>query len=101
MYGFTQDLPITPEVWFRLKTAIGTEPVDGQVMHAVTRHNGGIRYIDIWESREQCDRFLEERVHPVLRTVFAASGQQLPAEPDREEFEVVDVSIGETSPASI
>jgi hypothetical protein len=91
MYGFTQDLPITPDVWSRLKGAIGTDPVEGLIVHVVTRHDDGLRYIDLWESREACDRFLHERVHPVLRNVFAASGVAMPAEPDRDEFEVIDV----------
>lgn len=93
MYGFTQDLPISPDMWFRLKAAIGDAPADGLILHAVIRHGDGVRYFDLWESREACDRFLDERVHPVLRSVFAAAGAELPPEPDRMEFEVVDVNI--------
>jgi hypothetical protein len=93
MYGFTQDLPITAATWFTLKEAIGTDPVEGLLVHAVVREGSGLRYIDLWESREACDRFLDERVHPVLGGVFAASGGELPAEPDRHEFDVVDLAI--------
>jgi hypothetical protein len=86
MYGFTQDLPISPDMWFRIKEAIGDTPAEGLILHAVIRHGDGVRYFDLWESGS-CDRFLEERVHPVLRKVFAAAGAELPGEPDRVEFE--------------
>jgi hypothetical protein len=101
MYGFTQDLPISPDVWFRIKEAIGDAPIDGLLVHAVTRHGDGVRYFDLWESREACDRFLEERVHPVLRSVFAAAGGNMPAEPERVEFEVVDAQIPHLTTAQL
>jgi hypothetical protein len=91
MYAFTQDLPITAEIWFRLKEGIGPEPIRGLLLHVVTRQGGGLRYIDVWESKEACDRFLDERVHPVLQAAFAGPGGQIPPEPPRDELDVVDV----------
>lgn len=89
MYAFTQDLPITAEIWSAIKEGIGPAPIPGLVIHAVTRQAAGLRYIDVWESKESCDRFLAERVHPVLRAAFA--GAPLPPEPPRDELELVDV----------
>ena len=67
MYAFTQDLPITTDVYARIMQGVGMAPANGCILHAVIRIDGGLRYIDIWESREACDRFLEERVHPSCR----------------------------------
>jgi len=41
--------------------------------------------------QEACERFLEERVHPVLGQVFAAAGRPMPPESPREELEVIDL----------
>jgi hypothetical protein len=93
MYAFTQDLPITTDVYARIMKGVGPAPAAGCVMHAVVRIDGGLRYIDIWESREACDLFLEERVHPVLQAAFSAAGATLPPEPARNEMELVDVNV--------
>jgi hypothetical protein len=101
MYAFTQDLPITTDVYARIIEGIGPEPPAGCVVHAVVRIDGGLRYIDIWESREACDRFLEERVHPVLNDAFSAAGATLPPEPERAEMELVDVNVFPRTPVEV
>ena len=93
MYAFTQDLPITTDVYAEIMEGVGTAPAEGCVLHAVVRIDGGLRYIDIWESRDACDRFLEDRVHPVLQAAFSAAGATLPKEPDRNEVELVDLHV--------
>ena len=101
MYGFTQDLPITTDVYARIMEGIGPEPAAGCVMHAVVRIDGGLRYIDIWESREACDLFLEQRVHPVLKAAFDAGGATLPPEPARDELDLVDVTVFPPAPVGV
>jgi hypothetical protein len=93
MYAFTQDLPITTDVYDRIIEGIGTVPPSGCIVHAVLKIEGGLRYVDIWESRDACDRFLAERVHPVLQAAFNAAGTTLPPEPARNEFELVDLNV--------
>jgi hypothetical protein len=62
---------------------------------AVERPEGGLRYIDIWESEEDWDRFAEERLHPVVHALLAEIfGDQLPPEPERAVMPVVDVWRG-------
>jgi quinol monooxygenase YgiN len=101
MYAFTQDLPISTDVYARIMEGVGTEPAAGCLLHAVVRLEGGLRYIDVWESREACDRFLEERVHPVLQAAFSASGATMPGEPDRAEIEIVDLLMFPRTPAGV
>jgi hypothetical protein len=102
MYAFTQDLPITTDVYDRIMEGIGTVPPSGCIVHAVLKIEGGLRYVDIWESREACNRFLAERVHPVLQAAFSAAGATLPQqEPARSEFDVVDVKVSPRTPAEV
>ena len=91
MYAFTQDVPIDAAFYRRIADALGPEPPDGLVTHlAIERPDGGLRYIDVWESEEQWAAFTEERLHPVvhglLREVF---GEHLPEEPERRPITVV------------
>jgi hypothetical protein len=100
MYAFTQDLPITTDVYARIMEGVGTEPPAGCLVHAVVRIDSGLRYIDIWESRTACDLFLEERVHPILQAAFSAAGATLPPEPARDELELVDCNLFPRAPLS-
>jgi hypothetical protein len=101
MYAFTQDLPITTDVYARIMEGVGTAPPAGCIVHAVARIDGGLRYIDIWESRQACDRFLQERVHPILQAAFSAAGATLPPEPDRDEMELIDVRVFPLTPIEV
>jgi hypothetical protein len=101
MYAFTQDLPITTDVYGRILEGIGAAPPSGCIVHVVQKIDGGLRYMDVWESREACDRFLEERVHPVLQAAFNAAGATLPQEPARNEFELVDLKVFPRAPLEV
>lgn len=94
VYAWTQDVPIDADFYGRVAEGIGTEPMDGLLMHlCVTNPEGGLRYIDVWESREQCDRAMEERVHPAVHAAFDASGggPRPSGEPRRQPLDVVEV----------
>jgi hypothetical protein len=69
------------------------EVPDGLIVHlAIERAEGGLRYVDVWESQEHCERFIEERLHPVvhglLRQIF---GDAPPPEPEQVSLSVVHV----------
>jgi hypothetical protein len=92
-YAFSQDVPIDAAFYQRICDGVGAEPAKGLVTHvAIERPEGGLRYIDVWESEEDWDRFAEERLHPVvhglLKEVF---GDRLPPEPERMELSVIHV----------
>lgn len=64
-YAFTQDVPIDAAFYQRIADGLGSEAPPGPVVHlAVERPEGGLRYTEVWELREDCDRFTEERLHP-------------------------------------
>ena len=90
-YAFTQDVPIDAAFYGRITEELGPEPPKGLIVHlAIERPEGGLRYVDVWETQQDCDRFTDERLHPVihdlLREIF---GDELPPEPERTPLSLV------------
>jgi hypothetical protein len=92
-YAFTQDVPIDAAFYKRVTDGLGSEPPKGLISHvAVERPEGGLRYIDVWESEDDWDRFAEDRLHPVVHGLLAdVFGDQLPPEPERKPLAVIHV----------
>ncbi len=93
MYAFSQDVPIDAAVYKLVLDGLGEEPPRGLIVHvAVERPEGGLRYLDVWESEEDWDRFAEERLHPVVRPILSRRfGDEFPPEPARVPLPVVHV----------
>ncbi len=93
VYAWTQDVPIDADFYRRITAVLGDAPMDGLLLHlAVENPAGGLRYVDVWESREQCDRVFAERIHPAVHAVFQESGRAFPSvEPPRNVLDVVEV----------
>ncbi|MEO5900323.1 MAG: hypothetical protein ABIR68_09345 [Ilumatobacteraceae bacterium] len=91
MYAFTQDVPIDAVAYQQIRDGLGDDPPDGLVIHlAVERPEGGLTYIDVWESVEQAQRFTDERLHPVVHKMLrAVFGDELPPEPPRPELRLI------------
>jgi len=92
-YTFTQDVPIDAAMYQRILEGMGDDPPKGLIVHlAVERPEGGLRYFDVWESEEACDRFAEERLHPVVHPLLSQLfGDNFPPEPARDPLAVVHV----------
>jgi len=100
MYAYFQHVPIGPDVYAKIKDRLGPEPLAGLVVHlALSRPDGGLTYVDVWESRDACDRAFDERVHPAVFGVFEEIGFRPDGEPGRDVVEVVDVLEGDASRA--
>jgi hypothetical protein len=75
-------------------------PPDGLLIHtAGFDHDAGVfRIFDVWESREQGDRFIEERLNPIIEPMMAAaqaSGDTNFTPPTREGwYELHDAMAG-------
>lgn len=92
-YAFTQDVPIDAAVYQRITNDLGDDPPKGLIVHlALERPDGRLRYIDVWETEQDWDRFAEERLHPVVHPLLSeAFGDHLPPEPERTPLPVIDV----------
>ena len=66
-----QEFPITDrstENYDFISEKIGTGPFDGLIVHTAgfDEEAGVFRILDIWESKEQAQQFLEEHVQPLI-----------------------------------
>lgn len=99
MYAFVQEVPIDERVYEDIRARLGDEPLRGLVVHLALRSEAGrLRYVDVWESEELCDRAFEERIHPAVRGALQEAGVRPTGEPGREVVEVVDVWRGTAAP---
>lgn len=90
-YAFTQDVPIDAAFYKRITDGLGDAPPEGLIIHiAVERPEGGLRYIDVWESEHDWDRFAENRLHPVVHPLLGEIfGDEPPPEPARTPLPVI------------
>ncbi len=95
-YAFTQDVPIDAAAYQRIVEGLGDDPPPGMVVHlAVELPEGGLRYIDVWATEADCDRFVQERLHPVVHRLLAeVFGEDLPPEPPQIPLPVVHTWVG-------
>jgi hypothetical protein len=95
-YAFVQDVPIDAAFYARMRDGLGPEPPDGLISHvAMALAEGGLRYVDVWETEEAWDRFVDDRLHPVIHALLAdVFGDDLPPEPESTPIAVVDVWTG-------
>jgi hypothetical protein len=87
-YGLVMDVPAPAELYDRLHAEINrrtTGPVDGLLLHVGRATSGGFQILEVWESKEQADRFDAEVVQPALAQM--SGGRPQPEPPHREEFE--------------
>jgi hypothetical protein len=96
-YAFIQDVPANEEIYAEVRARLGDEPPKGLVAHLVLpNEGGGLRYVDVWDTAEDWERFRDEQVEPVVSDVLAARG--IPHDHSLVRFEevrVVDVWLGE------
>jgi hypothetical protein len=61
------------------------EPPDGMRVHSAGWTGNGFRIFEIWDSKEHYDRFLEDRLMPMLRE---QEGTQEPTPPTMTVYEL-------------
>jgi hypothetical protein len=94
-YSFIQDVPADETIYRQIKDRLGAEAPAGLICHLVIRRDGGLRYVDVWASRQHWERFRDDAVEPAVGAVLGELG--IPHDHslvDFEEVDVVDVWIG-------
>jgi quinol monooxygenase YgiN len=51
------------------------EPIEGFLLHTAGFTGRGFRVFEVWESREHYDRFVEERLMPIVREMAPADSR--------------------------
>ena len=65
-YAFIQDVPADREMYAKIRAKLPTAAPAGLITHVVIEQESGLRYVDVWESKDKADRFME-RVMGMVR----------------------------------
>ncbi|MEA2200594.1 MAG: hypothetical protein QOI89_1190 [Solirubrobacteraceae bacterium] len=91
-YAFQQDVPINMDIYRTIVKRLGETPPQGLIVHLVIEQEHGLRYIDVWESQALHQRFVDQRLHPIIGDVLRNAGfATMPPEPETVPLEVTDV----------
>ena len=90
-YAFTYDVPITTEIYARIKEGLGPERPPGLIAHLTLQIENGLRYIDVWQSKDDFEVFAESRLHPVVHPILEGMLGFVPPEPSHTMLDVIDV----------
>ena len=90
-YAFTYDVPITTEIYARIKEGLGPERPPGLIAHLTLQIENGLRYIDVWQSKDDFETFAESRLHPVVHPILEGMLGFVPPEPSHTMLDVIDV----------
>ena len=69
-YAYTYDVPINAETYARIKGGLGTERPPGMIAHLALGTDAGLRYVDVWQSKDDHQAFAENRLHPVVHPIL-------------------------------
>lgn len=84
-------MPITTEIYARIKEGLGPERPPGLIAHLTLQIEDGLRYIDVWHSKDDFEVFAESRLHPVVHPILQGMLGFVPPEPSHTMLDVVDV----------
>jgi hypothetical protein len=94
-YAFTYEVPITAEIYARIKDGIGPERPRGLIAHLVYRTETGLRYVDVWQAESDWEAFEDGRLHPVVHPLLQDMLGFVPPEPPRTVLDIVDAWTAE------
>jgi hypothetical protein len=93
-YSFTYDVPINAETYSRIKDGLGPERPSGLIAHLAWRIEGGLRYVDVWQAKDDFEAFAETRLHPVVHSLLQDMLGFVPPEPEPTMLDVIDAWTG-------
>lgn len=91
-YAFQQDVPINMDIYRTIMDRLGETPPEGLIVHLVIQREQGLRYIDVWESQALHQRFVDDRLHPMIGSVLRDAGfAVMPPEPETVQLDITEV----------
>ncbi len=100
-YAFIQDVPVNEAIYRQIRERLGTHDPKGLLAHVAMKSEGGLRYVDVWDTKADWERFRDERVDPTVSEVLAGFGIPVDHSQVRfEEIEVIDTWVGPASSAA-
>ncbi len=89
-YAFTYDVPINTEIYTRIRAGIGPERPTGLIAHLAYGIENGLRYVEVWQSKDDWEAFEHDRLHPVVHPMLQEMLGFVPPEPPRAMLEIID-----------
>jgi hypothetical protein len=94
-YAFTYEVPIDVQIYRRIMDGVGTERPPGLIAHIAYKTEGGLRYIDVWQTKDDYEAFEHNRLHPVIRPILQDMLGFVPPEPSRTMLDLADAWTAE------
>ena len=98
-YTFTYEVPITAEIYTRIKDGIGPQRPPGLIAHLAYRTETGLRYVDVWRAKDDWEAFEHDRVHPVVHPLLQDMLGFVPPDPPKTTLNIVDAWTSEHAQA--
>ena len=83
-YATLTEYDVDLDTHIKMGDAVGDAPVKGLILHAGGPSDGGVHSLDVWESKEDAERFFNERMMPALQQLGVEGGPPL----SFQEFEL-------------
>jgi hypothetical protein len=73
-YAFIQDVPANAAMYAEIRAKLPAQAPTGLISHVVIEQDSGLRYVDVWATRADWDRFRDDVVEPAVSEVLAGYG---------------------------
>jgi hypothetical protein len=77
VYATLTEYDVDLDAHIKMGEAVGDAPVAGLILHAGGSSQGGVHSLDVWESKEDSERFFAERMMPALKQLGVEGGPPL------------------------
>ncbi len=87
-HGLVMKVPAPTDFYDALHTEVGrrsTDRADGLLLHVGRVTDEGFEVVEVWQSKDECDRFFAEVVWPAMDAVSGTHARR--GEPVMTEFE--------------
>jgi hypothetical protein len=89
-FAVLMEFDVDLDTHIKIGEAVGDAPVKGLMLHAGGPSQRGVHSLDVWESKEDSERFFTERMLPALQELGIQGGPPL----SYQEFELPYVLRG-------
>jgi hypothetical protein len=76
-YAVLMEFDVDLDTHKKIGEATGTDPVKGLIIHAAGDSPNGVYSLDVWETKDDADRFFADRMMPALQALGIEGGPPL------------------------
>jgi len=76
-YATLIEFDVDMDTHIKIGEAVGDDPIKGLIVHTAGPSENGVHSLDVWESKEDSERFYNERMIPALRQMGLGGGPPL------------------------